>query len=319
MTDWMKNFPEQEGETFVFRHYGLAPSVVFRNSNLSIGAKAVYGYLTTFVNGEQMKQGSFKAWPSRKRILNELNISVNTLSKYLKELKDANLIKVEQGRRVLQEGKQVYGNNLYIMQPYIASSEEEGKERSPEHLPSEGGTNSKCKQLKSCDAQEMNTSNIKDFSTINNKSNTISSTKNTAQNSGYRRTVAVTEESLSYQKENDLDIHALVKFWNEQGINIHPRLGERTKRRIQKALDEALEDYPLKDILSTIISYSKLYKDRRCNHKYRLVEFLEKRGYEHFLNEENWRSRNSQGPFQRDEFTYTEPKQDRSFFSFLDG
>ena len=36
MTDWIKNFPEQEGEIFVFRRYDLAPSVVFRDSNLSM-------------------------------------------------------------------------------------------------------------------------------------------------------------------------------------------------------------------------------------------------------------------------------------------
>lgn len=61
MTDWLKNFPEQEGEIFVFRRYGLAPSVVFRDNNLSMGAKALYGYLATFVNAEEMKKGLFKA------------------------------------------------------------------------------------------------------------------------------------------------------------------------------------------------------------------------------------------------------------------
>jgi predicted transcriptional regulator len=61
-----------------------------------------------------MKQGKLHAWPSRKRILKEMNISVNTFGKYLKELKEANLIHVEQGRQTLKKGKQGFGNNCYV-------------------------------------------------------------------------------------------------------------------------------------------------------------------------------------------------------------
>ena len=315
MTDWRKNFAEQEGETFVFRHYGLAPSVVFRNSNLSIGAKAVYGYLTTFVNGEQMKKGLFIAWPSRQRILNELNISVNTLGKYLRELRDAKLIKVEQGRRTLQEGRQVYGNNRYIIQPYIATSVEEKSKTIPVYPSLEKDSKSRSDHLKSCEPQETNTSITKGFSNTNNNSS-IFSTKNEDQ-PGTNNT-PVLEESPSSGENKQQGVQALIESWNNQGVNQHFRLGDNTRLRIQKALNEALEDYSWEELEQTIVTYSKLFKEGRCDHKYRLVEFMEKRGYEHFLHEGNWRKRSYQGPLTRDEFTYTKPKQDLSFFSFLD-
>lgn len=41
-TDW-KNSPEQEGEIFVFRHYGLARQWSFVVTSY-MGSKALYGY-----------------------------------------------------------------------------------------------------------------------------------------------------------------------------------------------------------------------------------------------------------------------------------
>lgn len=316
MTDWIKNFPEQEGEIFVFRHYGLAPSVVFRDNKLSVGAKALYGYLATFVNAEEMKKGLFKAWPSRKRILHDLNISANTLSKYLKELQDANLIKVEQGRRTLQEGRQVYSNNQYILLPYITMSAEEERQTLGDHHLLKQHSNSRSDQLKSCDTYELDTSNTQGFSNTKNKSNIFSS-PNPNQAEKSQKTIPLTEENHSSQMNSDPLVLALIKFWNEQEVNPHHRLGDKTKLRIRKSLNEALEDYTWEELLDTIKNYSKLYQDRRCNHKYRLVEFLEKRGYEHFLHAENWTWRPRER-ITRDDFTYTVPKQDLSFFSFLD-
>lgn len=83
----------------------------------------------------------------------------------------------------------------------------------------------------------------------------------------------------------------LITFWNQQDINPLHRLGENTKRRIQKALTEALEGFSKAELLATITTYSELYKAKKCDHKYRLVEFIERRGYEHFLNEKNWNNR----------------------------
>ena len=120
-------------EVSVFSHYGPAPAVVFRNPNLSPGAKAVYGYLCTFVNSDEVRQGDMKAWPSRRRMERELGISSNTLSKYLRELRDHALIKIQR-TRVLRDGRVVYGNNLYILQASVILVDDHGGSAQSSHV-----------------------------------------------------------------------------------------------------------------------------------------------------------------------------------------
>lgn len=96
----------------------------------------------------------------------------------------------------------------------------------------------------------------------------------------------------------------LISFWNNQEVNPHYRLGDRTKQRIIDAWNEALTDFSAEDLFMAILNYADLFKSDRAQHKYRLVEFLERKGYEHFLNRDNWTSRNYLGKFTRDDFTY---------------
>lgn len=108
----------------------------------------------------------------------------------------------------------------------------------------------------------------------------------------------------------------LISFWNNQEVNPHYRLGDRTKQRIIDAWNEALTDFSAEDLFMAILNYADLFKSDRAKHKYRLVEFLERKGYEHFLNRDNWTSRNDLGKFTRDDFTY----EDRGYnFSSLFG
>lgn len=116
---WNMRFECPEGKRCIMDQYGIAPAYVFRNDKISIGAKGLYGYLMGFVNGEQAKQGDFRSWPSRNRIMKELNISTNTLTKYLKELQQAKLIDIEQSRVELENGKLGFGNNIYIIKLFI--------------------------------------------------------------------------------------------------------------------------------------------------------------------------------------------------------
>lgn len=48
------------------------------------------------------------------------------------------------------------------------------------------------------------------------------------------------------------------------------------------------------------------------------MEFLEKKGYEHFLEETNWDRLPPREKITRADFTYAESKQDRSQFAWLD-
>ena len=60
--------------------YGLSPQLVMRSKGLSIEAKALYGYLSSFAGAGDT------AFPSTSRILEELDISKNRFSKIRKEL-----------------------------------------------------------------------------------------------------------------------------------------------------------------------------------------------------------------------------------------
>ena len=108
--------------------------------------------------------------------------------------------------------------------------------------------------------------------------------------------------------ERGLTVDFLISFWNEQDITVHSRLGSKTRQRIQEALDEALQDYTVDEFLSTITNYADLYKCHKARHKYRLVEFMERRGYEVFSAKENWTGRTERNhKVIRADFTYRDP------------
>ncbi len=318
MTDLQKNFPEQAGKAFVFQHYGYSPTLVHRNPDLSPGAKGLYSYLSTFVNADQMKQGKLHAWPSRERILQQMNISVNTFGKYLRELKKAGFIRVEQSRKTLKEGKQGFGNNLYILQTHVTDPSGEEICMS-ENCETEPSSHAESDPRKTCDSLQVNTSNTQGFSTTKNNRNTSFSTTRQDEASQCQGPIIQPEEDPYPQeeKEKEITLDVLLTSWNQTGVNPHHRLGQNTRARMQSALDAALEDYSSAQLLSTITTYAKLYQARKCRHKYRLVEFLEKRGYEHFLEETNWDRLPPREKRTRADFTYTESKQDLSLFSWL--
>ena len=66
--------------------YGLSPQLVMRSKGLSIEAKALYGYLSSFAGAGDT------AFPSTSRILEELDISKNRFYKIRKELVSWGLI-----------------------------------------------------------------------------------------------------------------------------------------------------------------------------------------------------------------------------------
>ena len=69
--------------------YGLSPQLVMRSKGLSIEAKALYGYLSSFAGAGDT------AFPSTSRILEELDISKNRFYKIRKELISWGFISIE--------------------------------------------------------------------------------------------------------------------------------------------------------------------------------------------------------------------------------
>lgn len=82
--------------------YGTIPKAVMQDQCISIMAKALYAYFCSFTGAGD------SCFPSRNKICFDLNISKDSVSKYIRELKEVGLIDVEQ---VKESGKFSY--NVY--------------------------------------------------------------------------------------------------------------------------------------------------------------------------------------------------------------
>ena len=96
--------------------YGMSPKLVMRDKNLSIEAKAIYAYMSSFAGSG----GS--AFPKVETACRDLNISKNRFLKYRKELVDYGYITIEKERK---GGK--FDNNVYILNNTVASNHRHGK------------------------------------------------------------------------------------------------------------------------------------------------------------------------------------------------
>lgn len=91
--------------------YGLCPQMVFRDSRLEPGAKAIYGYLASFAGA------GMTAFPSQALMLEELNMSRPTYTKHLKQLQAYGYVKVERRKNKRNE----FMSNVYelVREPAI--------------------------------------------------------------------------------------------------------------------------------------------------------------------------------------------------------
>ena len=100
--------------------YGLIPRRVMRDEHLSTTAKCIYCYLASFAGN------TGRSFPSTSLMAKELNISNDTLFKYLKELKTKNVITVEKEKSLDSK----FTKNIYYLHnkvgeeiPYPKSSD----------------------------------------------------------------------------------------------------------------------------------------------------------------------------------------------------
>lgn len=93
------------------KNYFPLPNEIFC-LNLSCGEIAVYAYL---LYREDRK--TFRCYPSFRSIGNALNLSRNTVRKYIKSLEAKQLISTEPTTVTLKSGKKQNGNLLYTILP----------------------------------------------------------------------------------------------------------------------------------------------------------------------------------------------------------
>lgn len=125
--------------------YGMIPKLPMQDINLNIQSKAIYAYLCSYSGAGET------AFPTRKKICYDLQISNDTLGKYLSQLIERGYLQVEQMK---EKGK--FSHNIYTLLneitpcPKASVSEDDGYEESDTN-------NNKEKSIK-------DSKSIKDFS-----------------------------------------------------------------------------------------------------------------------------------------------------------
>lgn len=98
-------------EGLLSKGYGLMPQMITRDKDLSIEAKAIYGYLAAFAGN------NYEAFPSVELICGELGISENRYRKHRKALLDKGFIRIRRER--LENG---FSKNFYELVQMIPDS-----------------------------------------------------------------------------------------------------------------------------------------------------------------------------------------------------
>lgn len=105
----MKHSPYPKRDAI--KNYFPVPNEIF-NLGLRAGEIALYAFL---LKCEDRK--TFKCWPSYKTISSALNISKNTVKKYVESLYEKQLIDIEYTYVYTKDGKKLNGNLKYTIRP----------------------------------------------------------------------------------------------------------------------------------------------------------------------------------------------------------
>ena len=98
--------------------YGFSPKAVMRDTRLTIEAKAIYSYMSSFAGS------GLTAFPTIELQLHELGISKSRYYKHRKLLEDLGYITIKQTRVKGKNGKVVNGKNIYTIEQFPIEKEE---------------------------------------------------------------------------------------------------------------------------------------------------------------------------------------------------
>lgn len=98
--------------------YGQISKLVMQDNSISIQSKGLYAYICSYTGGGK------SAFPTRDKICHDLNVSKDSVSKYLKELTNKKYITIIQNK---EKGK--FSNNTYIVNLEISYNENIGYEK----------------------------------------------------------------------------------------------------------------------------------------------------------------------------------------------
>lgn len=162
--------------------YGYLSKSIMKYDGISIKAKAVYAYICSYAGKEGV------AFPSRALICYDLQISQDSLSKYMKELVDNHII-IKQHQR--QAGNK-FANNVYTINFDLDLTESIPKNTVTENI---GKPLRKITNMEYYDNEETENGNLE----TNNNSNTNNNINNNSYIKNNRE--KVTPPSIEYLKE----------------------------------------------------------------------------------------------------------------------
>lgn len=183
--------------------YGRICKYVMIYRSVSMPAKAVYGYLCTFTN---------PSYPSRELMCHDLRIAQNSLTKYLLELVQNDIISIS---------KNLNSDNTYANNIYTISSDLEQRFKSlvtansnNQNLVSENLKNS---YPKNCNMDNLMDGNLMDGNLLfNNNKNNNSKTNNNRNNNN---NILNNNKNSNNNRESENSLHTLKSILNNYSNN----------------------------------------------------------------------------------------------------
>ena len=189
--------------------YGMAPKAVMRDTRLTIEAKAIYSYMSSFSGcGE-------RAFPSVKLQLHDLGISKTRYYKHRKLLEQYGYITIQTTRTKNENNKSIKDKNIYIIEQFPIEKTEHCKEGNS----AKKFQNSECPQNEELHESVENTNfsecphfedtqneDIQNEDIQNRDTNNISSTNNNITNNNITNKISKVQNSNNnyIQKRKDL-------------------------------------------------------------------------------------------------------------------
>ena len=119
-----KNFIQVNG---IMSHgYGFSPQLVMRDTRLTVEAKAIYAYMSSFAGS------GLSAFPTIELQLHELGIGAKRYYKHRKLLEDLGYITIKQ-TRIKKDGKSLNDKNVYTLEQFPVEKNLVSKQSHFEH------------------------------------------------------------------------------------------------------------------------------------------------------------------------------------------
>lgn len=186
---------------------------IMREKKLSPESKCIYAYLASFTDENS------QCFPTRKLMLNELGMSENRFSKYMKELTDAGIVEVKKTRN-----GNIFGHNVYTIHHEISIKECNVELTSGvkyRHSQNESAEdNKKYVQFRHSQIGSAELWSSNNVSTNNTSINNTSLNNNSNKESKAKRFIPPTVEDVQAycnERNNGIDAERFIDFYTSKG------------------------------------------------------------------------------------------------------